>query len=773
VRREKKVRRTFLEARYLGLVFGLAVILPSCILAGLSIRAAAREESFIEGQLRTTLLAEATHAAALASDAVRQAAEDLRASVPAIPADPSAAVSRWKAASPLVDVPFLLSPRYAILWPPAAEGLAAAERSFLEENAGFLSDRTPTQVFRNIALVYQNEILEKAPSSPGTAAAAAGSAAASAAPPADAAPDGALASAAPVAARTEAPPAASRGGAAPAASPVTQLAKAAVANSPAKPAAATPRAASSGPAEDEASRSGEGALAGRLAERQESLDAKDKQRQAPPEAKAARTAVVAQPPEAKALRAAPPAAASEEAAAADVPPETRSRRDAGDAQKALDTFAQSQTVRESVYAEAAKKGDSVGKRVVAPAPQAQNSPAEEQRSELVSEPVRLSRIAAGSPYGIIPRFVGERLTFLFYMRLADGRIAGCRVDAGGLRARVSGVVAGTWTPARILVILDEKGTPLAAPPGSAGRDWRRPFVSREIGESLPRWEAASYLTDPSAVAARARTSALLIALLVVILLASVAGGGVLVLTSLASEARLARNKATFVTNVSHELKTPLTSIRLFVDLLRQGRQRDPARAGEYLERIGGETERLTRLINSVLDFSALERGVKRYTRARVDLAELCRGTVEAERPRLSAGGFTVSLIAPPEPVVVEADGEAIRQVLLNLLSNAEKYSPAEREISVEVSRGEGVARLDVRDRGAGVPERLRERIFQEFFRADDSLTARVKGTGLGLTIARRIARDHGGDVICGPREGGGSTFSLTLPHAGPGEGERE
>jgi signal transduction histidine kinase len=323
-----------------------------------------------------------------------------------------------------------------------------------------------------------------------------------------------------------------------------------------------------------------------------------------------------------------------------------------------------------------------------------------------------------------------------------------------------------WSSARILVILDEKGAPLAAPPDSSGRDWRRPFVSREIGETLPRWEAASYLTDPSAVAARARTSGLLIGILVVILFASVSGGGALVLRSLAVETRLARNKATFVTNVSHELKTPLTSIRLFVDMLRQGRQRDPARAGEYLARIEAETERLTRLINSVLDFSALERGTRRYQGARADLGEVTRVVVEGERQRLEAAGFDVRLGAAPAPLGVDADAEALKQVILNLLSNAEKYSPAVKQIEVEVGRDGESCAVRVRDRGVGVPERLREKIFQEFFRVDDSLTARVKGTGLGLTIARRIARDHGGDVTCAAREGGGSEFTLRLPARG-------
>ena len=133
-------------------------------------------------------------------------------------------------------------------------------------------------------------------------------------------------------------------------------------------------------------------------------------------------------------------------------------------------------------------------------------------------------------------------------------------------------------PVRILTVLDEKGQPLATPAGPT-RDWRRPFVSQEIGEPLPRWEVASYLTDPGSISAQARSASAVIWILVLILFVSVAGGGTMVLTSVYGEMRMAQKKATFVANVSHELKTPLTSISLFVDLLRRKPPPDPAEAG--------------------------------------------------------------------------------------------------------------------------------------------------------------------------------------------------
>jgi len=229
--------------------------------------------------------------------------------------------------------------------------------------------------------------------------------------------------------------------------------------------------------------------------------------------------------------------------------------------------------------------------------------------------------------------------------------------------------------------------------------------------------------------------------------------------------RLAQKKATFVTNVSHELKTPLTSISLFVDLLRRKGPLPAAKKEQYLSLMASETERLTRLINNVLDFSR-EKGAKRYAMRAVDVCEVAKQIVESQRVRLESRGFTISLEPAPGPAVVQADPEALKQVLLNLLSNAEKYSAGTKEIAVTVApvtatHSEVV--VTVRDRGIGIPEKDREKIFREFYRVDDSLTSGVQGTGLGLTIARRIARDHGGDITCLPREGGGTDFVLELP----------
>ncbi|HYW84409.1 MAG TPA: histidine kinase dimerization/phospho-acceptor domain-containing protein, partial [Spirochaetia bacterium] len=343
--------------------------------------------------------------------------------------------------------------------------------------------------------------------------------------------------------------------------------------------------------------------------------------------------------------------------------------DSSSRQMALDAFAQNPALQSKVYEQAREKGDTVSPRVAQPqsrmaqnappsarsepgvtdaeaAPvdtlavdkkEAQPSPAAPgaaapspaparalaaQQSQFVITSRLLSQIASQGSYGLIPRFIGDSLTFLFWVRQKDGRIAGCEVSVTGLHRRVASVLSGTYTPVRIITILDEKGAPLATPPDSAARNWRQPFVSREIGESLPRWEAAGYLTSPDVISAQARSSSFVIWIMVLILFVSVAGGGTLVLNSVYGEMRLAQKKATFVTNVSHELKTPLTSISLFVELLQRKRQPDARKRAQYLSIMASETERLTRLINNVLDFSAGERGGKRYAMKVVDAAQV-------------------------------------------------------------------------------------------------------------------------------------------------------
>ncbi len=440
-------------------------------------------------------------------------------------------------------------------------------------------------------------------------------------------------------------------------------------------------------------------------------------------------------------------------------------------QRALAEFEKSPDLRQRVYDEAAAKGQQTQTRTVTPgsalSPQKSEAPRRPPASIFISDLRKFSEITAGQGAGLIPRFIEEKLSLIFWKREAGGGFVGCVVADDEFRARLVGRLPAVVSPARVLTVLDESGQPLLTPADGANRDWRRPLAAREVSELLPRWETVAYPTDPSALASRAQTTRLVLAVLIALLLVSIAGGGTVVLTALRSEMNLARQKTTFVTNVSHELKTPLTSIRMFAEMLKDGRQPDGDKQRNYLGLMVSESERLTRLINNVLDFSKMERGKKSYEKQRLEAARLVEDVVESQRPRLEHHGFSVSFGDASGRAFVEADEEALKQALINLLSNAEKYSGRARRIDIEVAAGAGEVLVRVMDRGVGVPPAEAKKIFKEFYRVDRSLSSEAHGSGLGLTIAQRIVRDHGGDIRCLPREGGGSVFEVSLPRLEP------
>lgn len=431
---------------------------------------------------------------------------------------------------------------------------------------------------------------------------------------------------------------------------------------------------------------------------------------------------------------------------------------------ALANFRSSREVQNKLYQQAEDEKKEVLERSVLPWQQAVTGTGPD-RSILVAEPLNFSRITAGAEQGFIPRLTGSKLELFFWKKIPPGgEIAGCLVNLKAFTEKILAVLPVPYSATRLLTILDQNGSPLLDPlDEGAGREWKRPFFSREISEVLPRWELAAYLTNPASLASRARLQSLIMGVLIAFLLIAILLGGFLIFRSVNQEILLAQQKTTFAANVSHELKTPLTSIRLFAEILEKGRQPDREKQQHYLKMMVSESKRLSRLINTVLDFSRIEQGEKAYHKQKIDLMEVVRRVVENLKVPLEERGFTVRLKRLNAAVPVLGDPEALEQALINLLANAEKYSGKRREIEVAVAIEGGQAIMTVSDRGIGIPKGAAKRIFNKFYRVDDRLTTRVKGTGLGLPIARAIVREHGGEVIYQPREGGGSCFSITMP----------
>jgi two-component system, OmpR family, phosphate regulon sensor histidine kinase PhoR len=226
------------------------------------------------------------------------------------------------------------------------------------------------------------------------------------------------------------------------------------------------------------------------------------------------------------------------------------------------------------------------------------------------------------------------------------------------------------------------------------------------------------------------------------------------------ERRLNALKSEFIANVSHELKTPLSVIRMFGELLMTGRVRSPDKQQQYLEMICRESERLTALIENVLDFSALERGKRPFELAPGDLGKVVAEAVETFRTRFDQGDVGIRLHVADDLPPVRLDGQAIFLAVMNLLDNAMKYG-AGSPVEVTVTPTASDVAVEVRDRGPGIPPEDLRRIFERFFRGRRGSEAR--GSGIGLSIVERIAEAHGGRVFALNDEAVGARVGFSLP----------
>lgn len=231
------------------------------------------------------------------------------------------------------------------------------------------------------------------------------------------------------------------------------------------------------------------------------------------------------------------------------------------------------------------------------------------------------------------------------------------------------------------------------------------------------------------------------------------------------EMQVAQVKSDFLANISHELKTPLTAIRAFGDLLHSGRVNKPERIQEYGGIIKKESDRLTALINNILEMSRMERGIRKYRLETGDLRETVADTVEVFRLSPDVAKFEFNIKIPIEPIQTKFDEGAIRQAVINLLSNAVKYSGSNDElrIDVELKNTANELIIEVRDFGYGISIEEQRNIFLPFHRVENDEIQAKGGTGLGLAIVREIARSHGGDVSVESEVGTGSVFRLHLP----------
>ncbi len=308
-------------------------------------------------------------------------------------------------------------------------------------------------------------------------------------------------------------------------------------------------------------------------------------------------------------------------------------------------------------------------------------------------------------------------------------------------------------------VVDDKGRPVY---GSRTEDGK-PEVSADFPGQFHFLKMYVTENDPQSARNTARKLKFVYTSLNLVIVGVIVAGVYLTLKDMNRELQLTRLKADFVSNVSHELKTPLALIRMFSETLLMGRVKSDARKKEYYDVMTRESERLTALINNVLDFSKIDAGRRTYQMELCCVEDLITNTLGAYRYELSKGNFRVDVDIEPNLPDVLIDGDAISQALLNLLNNAVKYSGGNKEITISAKRRDGTLRLSVTDAGIGIDKENLKQVFDMFYRAKDESVRSTRGTGLGLAITKHTAEAHGGAVLVESSKGIGSTFTIVLP----------
>jgi two-component system phosphate regulon sensor histidine kinase PhoR len=224
---------------------------------------------------------------------------------------------------------------------------------------------------------------------------------------------------------------------------------------------------------------------------------------------------------------------------------------------------------------------------------------------------------------------------------------------------------------------------------------------------------------------------------------------------------LSSMKSYFVSSVSHELKTPLTSIRLFAEIMQMKKNIDEDKRNEYLDIIQSECDRLNRLISNVLDFSKIERGAKEYRFARVSLTDILNNVIKTFEYQFKAQGFKVNLDISGNSMVINGDEDAIAESFINLIGNALKYSFDIKEITIASYLLDEFYVVSIKDKGRGIASSDLQHIFEPFYRSND--ISQTGGAGIGLSLVQNNMQAHNGQVKVSSDYGQGSTFSLFFP----------
>jgi signal transduction histidine kinase/tetratricopeptide (TPR) repeat protein len=370
------------------------------------------------------------------------------------------------------------------------------------------------------------------------------------------------------------------------------------------------------------------------------------------------------------------------------------------------------------------------------------------------DPYRISRTIEGRDLLLVAAWIPERAgagpAGVFGVRLDADHLSGA-----GLDEAMAG--AGLDNGAKV-VLADLSGRPLTGPESPAAP----PLATDYFAGNFPPWKIELFKASAqgAGILDLRRNFYFWTILTLVIVLAF---GAFLIARTIGQEMEILKIKSDFVSSVSHEFKTPLTSIRSLMERLIDGKVHDPAKMGQYFGIIAQDADRLTRLVNNLLDFSKIEEGRKEYVFAETDVARIAKEQVEAYQKGQLLAGPEIRLEVDGEVPTIRADGEALSRALANLLGNAVKFTPTGKSVRVGLRRdGENVV-LEVGDEGIGIHADEIGKIFEKFFQGRNARDLSARGTGLGLTLVKHIAEAHGGKVLVESQVGQGSKFTLVLP----------
>lgn len=313
------------------------------------------------------------------------------------------------------------------------------------------------------------------------------------------------------------------------------------------------------------------------------------------------------------------------------------------------------------------------------------------------------------------------------------------------------------------VVRDRNGRALFAGPGPAAGV---PSLTATVAGGFPPWllEFHARPQDPWRLLLASGQSLYLYMFLAIATI--LVFGVVVTVRAITRELELARLKSDFVSTVSHEFKSPLTSILQLSEMLQTGRVVSEERRQWYYDVLVEQGARLSALVNNVLDLARIDEGRKEFRSECVDVGSLVREVVATARHRVGPEGFEVACQVEEPLPPVRGDAEAFRQAISNLLDNAVRYSGDARRVDVRVGGGEGIVTVEVEDRGVGIPRDEVDRVFDRFHRGSSELIRSVRGSGLGLTLVKEIVDAHGGTVDVTSEVGEGSIFRITLPATG-------